>query len=195
MENSFLNNLLSKDADVLIYLNSLGSEHWDKFWLFITNQYSWTPVFMLLLVLISLKFGLKRTVFTLLFLVVLIAFSDQLTNLVKNTTLRIRPCNTEGLKQYLRPFSYKPGGYSFWSGHAFSSTSLTTFMILLLRPHYKFIYLLILFPVLFGLSRIYLGVHYPIDVTTGYIMGALTGVILYKAYRLLHQRIFKEDLL
>ena len=137
------------------------------------------------------KLGVKKTIFTLLFLTVFIAFSDQFTNLIKNLTGRTRPCNVPELQEYLRQFSYKPRGKSFWSGHAFISTGFTVFTILLLKKYTKYIYFLIIFPMVFGYSRIYLGVHFPIDVTTGYIMGILFGNLFYWLYSLLYKFVFK----
>ena len=189
-----LDIIRSKDAELLIFLNNLGNEKWDSFWLTITNQFNWIPLFVIILLLIYIRFGLKKTLFSLLFIAVLVAFSDQFTNLIKNTTERMRPCNTAELQEYLRQFTYKPRGYSFWSGHASLSTTFTTFIILLLRSKFKFIYFLILFPIVFGYSRVYLGVHYPGDITVGYLSGIILGTMFYKLYSLLYLKIFKENL-
>lgn len=184
-----MENMIQKDKELLIYLNNLGSEQWDVFWFAITNQFSWTPLFAFVLFLVFKKFGWKKGVFTLLFIAVIVAFSDQFTNLVKNTTERLRPCNTEGVKEYLRQLSYRPRSFSFWSGHAALSTTITTFMILLLRKHYRLIYLMVLFPLLFGYSRIYLGVHFPVDITTGYLVGIILGNLFYCLYLFLEKKI------
>lgn len=183
MENNFLKHIITKDKELLVYLNSLGSEQWDSFWLFITNQFNWIPLFASILFLIIKRFGLKKGTFLLLFIVVLVAFSDQFTNLIKSLTGRTRPCNDPNFQEFLRPFSYKPGGKSFWSGHASLSTTFTTFIILVFQKYYKFIYLLIVFPILFGYSRIYLGVHFPVDVTCGYLSGILLGFLFYKLFK------------
>ncbi len=192
MENSFLESLINKDKELLIYLNNLGSEQWDSLWLFITNQFSWIPLFAFILFLIFKKFGLKKGIFLFLFLVVLVAFSDQFTNLVKNIVGRIRPCNDISLQDFIRQLGYKPGGKSFWSGHASLSSTFTTFIILLFRKYYKFIYLMILFPILFGYSRIYLAVHFPLDVTCGYISGVFVGYLFYKLYQFLSFKYFNS---
>lgn len=184
-----IENIIQKDKELLIYLNNLGSEQWDGFWITITNQFTWTPLFVFVLFLVFKQFGWKKGLFTVLFIAVIVAFSDQFTNLIKNTTERIRPCNTEGLKELLRDFRYKPRGYSFWSGHASLSTTVTTFIILLLRKHFKMIYLMILFPLIFGYSRIYLGVHFPVDVTTGYVTGIILGTLFYFGYLALEKKL------
>lgn len=171
--------LLQIDTELLIFLNNLGSEQWDGFWFFLTNQFSWSPLFAFLLFLIFKKFGWKNGVLLLLFLIVLITFSDQFTNLIKNTFERLRPCNTEGVIEQIRNFNYKPSSYSFYSGHAASSMTFSFFVILLLKSHFKYIWVLLLFPLLFGYSRIYLGVHYPLDIVSGYFAGIFFGYLFF----------------
>lgn len=180
-----LDFLLNKDRELLIFLNNLGSEQWDGFWLFVTNQFSWTPLFVFLLALLFWKFNWKNGLLLLVFIAAFVAFSDQFTNFIKNTFERVRPCNTEDLMDKLRYFTYRPRGFSYYSGHAALSTTVTTFMILTFRKYSKWIFLLILFPVIFGYSRIYLGVHYPLDVLSGYIAGLFWGTIFYKLSSLL----------
>lgn len=195
MENNFLNSIIEKDTQLLIYLNNLGSEQWDSFWLFVTDKLNWIPLFVIVLGLLFVRFKLKKTLFILLFIAVLVAFSDQFTNLIKYFINRTRPCNVPELQEHLRQFTYRPGGKSFWSGHASLSTTFTTFIILLLQNRYRFIYVLILFPILFGYSRIYLRVHYPIDIVSGYFSGILLGFLSYKVLHFFFYRIFKERLL
>ena len=174
-----LDRLLQIDTELLIFLNNLGSEQWDSFWFFLTNQFSWSPLFAFLLFLIFKKFGWKNGVLLLLFLIVLITFSDQFTNLIKNPFERLRPCNTEGVIEQIRNFNYKPSSYSFYSGHAASSMTFSFFVILILKSHYKYIWFLLLFPLLFGYSRIYLGVHYPLDIVSGYFAGIFFGYLFF----------------
>ena len=174
-----LERLLQIDTELLIILNNLGSEQWDSFWFFLTNQFSWSPLFAFLLFLIFKKFGWKSGVLLLLFLIVLVTFSDQFTNFIKNTFERLRPCNTEGVIEQIRNFNYKPSSYSFYSGHAASSMTFSFFVILLLKSHFKYIWVLLLFPLLFGYSRIYLGVHYPLDIVSGYFAGIFFGYLFF----------------
>lgn len=174
-----LETLLQKDTDLLIFLNSLGSEQWDGFWLALTNQFHWSPLFALILFLIFKQFGWKHALLLIVFIAGLVAFSDQFTNFVKHYFERPRPSYTPGVMEKIRQFTYKSGGYSFYSGHASLSTTFTVFIILLFRKHTKYIYLMFIFPLLFGYSRIYLGVHYPLDVTVGYIMGVFWGFMFY----------------
>lgn len=175
-----IESLLQRDTEILIFLNNLGSEQWDGFWLALTNQFHWSPLFALLLFLLFKKFGWKHSLLLLLFIAAMVAFSDQFTNFIKHSFERLRPCNTVGVVEKLRSFAYKPGGYSFYSGHASLSMTFTIFMILLLKKHYKYIWFLLIFPLFFGYSRIYLGVHYPLDIFTGYLAGIIWGILFYR---------------
>ena len=54
-----LEKIQELDTNLLVYLNGLGSETYDKLWLIITNQLYWTPFFLLLFFLIYKKIGGK----------------------------------------------------------------------------------------------------------------------------------------
>ncbi len=87
-----------------------------------------------------------------------------------------------------RPFDLMlifESGYSFPSGHAMVSLSFYGFIIYLINKlnldkkiKIFFSILLIILIILIGLSRIYLGVHYPSDVLAGYLI-SLAYLIIY----------------
>jgi len=176
---SFINQLINLDKSALIYLNNLGSEKWDGFWLVITHQYNWIPLFALMLFLIFKIYGLKKGLIILLFAAVLVAFTDQFVNLIKNTFGRLRPNNDPTVKNLIR-IAYSPHSFSFVSGHATNSTANTVFIYMLLKKHFKYVWLFFVWPLVFAYSRIYLGVHYPIDVVAGALIGIGLGFGFYK---------------
>ena len=72
------------------------------------------------------------------------------------------------------------GGFAFPSGHAQGSTTLWLMLALLIRK--KWInYLAVIMIILVSLSRLYLGVHYPVDILGG-ILIALILVFAYDKY-------------
>lgn len=174
-----LNFIIQKDKELLIFLNNLGSETFDFFWITVTNKRTWIPLYLLLLYLIFKAFGTKKGFMILLMAVILITFADQFTNLIKNTFERIRPCNDLSMYEQLR-ILHKSRDFSFFSGHASNSFANTTFLFLLLRKYYKYMGFLFIWPLLFAYSRIYVGVHYPLDIFVGMIFGLLSGFIFYK---------------
>jgi undecaprenyl-diphosphatase len=177
-----LEKLISLDKQLFVYLNSLGSVTYDDFWLLITKQINWAPFFILIFYLIYKKIGLKKLGITLLFIAVLILVCDQTANLFKEAFQRLRPCNDPEIKTIIRVVK-QSDTFSFFSGHATNSMATTVFVFLLLKKHYQYSYLLFLFPLIFAYSRIYLGLHFPIDILSGYLFGASFGFLFYKIYQ------------
>ena len=181
--------LIQKDKQFLIYLNNLGSEQWDSLWLFITNQLNWAPLFLLIIFLIFKNLGWKKGGFLFLFLIVMVAFSDQFTNMIRGIFERLRPNNDTSINHLLRTL-INPQSYSFTSGHATTSTAFTVFVYLLFRDKYKYIKWMFLFPLVFAYSRLYLGVHFPIDIVCGAIVGTTIGFTCYKIHSFLQKKLF-----
>ncbi|MCC9073102.1 phosphatase PAP2 family protein [Flavobacterium sp. F-65] len=177
-----LEKLQELDTNLFVFLNGLGSETYDKLWLVITNQLNWTPLFLLLLYLIYKKLGTKQTLYLLLFLAILIACTDQLTNAVKYSVQRLRPCNNPDINSFIRIVQSRQS-FSFFSGHAANSLAAATFLYLVLNKHFKYFGLLFLWPLIFAYSRIYLGLHYPLDILCGYLVGIIMGFLIYKLYQ------------
>ena len=186
-----LETIKELDTNLLICLNGLGSEKYDNFWLFITDQLHWTPLFLLFFYLIYKKIGGRQTLYVLLFVAILIAFTDQTCNLFKHTFQRLRPCNNPDLASIIRIVQVRKS-YSFFSGHAANTMAVAAFLFLVLKRHFKYFGLLFLWPLVFAYSRIYLGLHYPGDILAGYFFGALFGSLLYLVYRKLKPQYFPE---
>ena len=182
-----MEELISLDKELFLFLNGLGSEAYDEFWKLITKQINWAPFILAVFYLIQRKIGWKNFGIAILFLVVLIAFTDQITNLFKYSFERLRPCNDTDVNGIARIVIHR-NSFSFFSGHASNSMATTTFIFLLLRKHYKFTFLLFLFPLIFAFSRIYLGLHFPSDILVGYLFGATFGFGFYKLYAFLGRK-------
>lgn len=177
-----LEKVLAFDTQLFVFLNGLGTATYDGFWLFITKQSNWTPFFLMLLFLVYKKLGTKPTLTLLLFVALLLLVSDQTCNLFKYTFQRLRPCNNPEIKSMIRVVK-SSDTFSFFSGHAANSMATMTFLFLLLKKYYRYAFLLFLFPLIFAYSRIYLSLHYPLDIVTGYSFGASFGFIAYKLYQ------------
>lgn len=177
-----LEKIISLDKELFLFLNGLGSPAFDPSWQFITKQVNWTPFFLLVFYLIYKKLGLKNLGIIILFIAFLILICDQTANLFKYTFERLRPCNDLQIKDSIRVVK-QSDTFSFFSGHATNSMATTVFVYLIMRKHYKHIYLFFLFPLIFAYSRIYLGLHFPGDILAGYTFGATSGFLFYKVYQ------------
>ena len=174
----FLNRIIQFDKEVFIYLNGLGNETWDPFWIAATNMFTWIPLYLFLFYLIFKAFGWKKGLILVLITALMVTFSDQFTNLIKHSFERLRPNNDPSINQFIR-ILHTPKGFSFYSAHAGTSMAVTTFMYKTLKDKFQYIYLLYLWPVIFAYSRIYVGVHFPTDVLTGALTGFLIGWMFY----------------
>lgn len=181
--------LIQLDKQFLIYLNNLGTPGWDPFWLFITKQFNWAPLFIVVLFFFFKYLGWKKGVFLLFFLAVLITFSDQFVNIIRATFERLRPNNDPEIQDKLRTL-INPQNYSFISGHATTSTAVAIFAINVLGKYTKYIYLFLLFPLFFAYSRLYLGVHFPIDIFTGASVGCIIGLVSARLFNLCTRKFF-----
>jgi undecaprenyl-diphosphatase len=184
-----LDKILSFDQNLFIYLNGLGSESYDRLWLLITKQVNWIPLFFLLFYIIFKKLGTKQSLYLLLFVAVLLLFTDQITNLFKNGFQRLRPCNNPDINTKIRIVQFR-NSFSFFSGHAANTMAVATFLYLIFKKEFKYFWLLFLWPLIFAYSRIYLGLHYPLDIICGYLCGAIMGLLMFKLYQIAQKRNF-----
>ena len=180
--NTMLDQLLHYDTELFLYLNNLGSPAWDGFWLTYTKKTLWIPFYALLLFLIYREWGKKPILVTVALVALMIVFTDQITNLFKYGFERLRPCHVEALMGKMRVVREGCGGwYGFFSGHASNSMAAAIFAGLMLRKTSKYIiYGLVIWAMAMGYSRIYIGVHYPLDVVCGMLFGGFVGLLFYK---------------
>lgn len=177
-----LEKLINLDKQVFVFLNGLGSSEFDGLWLFITHQFNWAPFFLVIFYLLYSKIGIRNFIIAILFIAVLVLICDQTANFFKESVQRLRPCNDEEIKGIIRIVKDSET-FSYFSGHATNSMATTVFVFLILKKYFKYAFLLFLFPLIFAYSRIYLGLHFPLDILSGYIFGATFGFLFYKIYQ------------
>lgn len=185
-----IEQLIEYDKELFLYLNGLGNVYWDAFWLFYTAKLHWIPFYALLCYLMYKRLNSKMFILTLVVIALLVTFTDQVTNLFKNGFERFRPCYEDGVAEYMRLVRETCGGrYGYFSGHSSNSMGVAIFVGLMLRNTYKYILpILIIWSLLMGYSRIYVGAHYPLDVLSGLIFGGLSGFMFYKLDKYLQSR-------
>lgn len=177
-----LEQLLQYDTELFLFLNNLGSAAYDGFWTVLSEKYTSIPLYVVLLYLIYKHFQWKATLLVLVAVALMIACTDQLANLFKYVLFqRPRPCRVELLKEQMRLVADGCGRYGYFSAHAASSMALAVCIGLLLKPYYRYLVFFLLFwAAVIAYSRIYLGVHYPLDIITGMVFGAVIGWIFYR---------------
>jgi undecaprenyl-diphosphatase len=186
-----LEKLGALDRKLFIWLNSLGSETWDPLWLIITKQVSWIPIFAIVIYLAFKRLGWKHALMVVGLIGLLVLFTDQTTNLIKNSVRRLRPGSDPAIADIIRAIQ-KRHSFSFISGHASNSMAVAFFAYRVLHPYLKYIGFFFLWPLIFAYSRIYLGLHYPGDILCGYLFGLFTGWLMLKFYAALRDKYFPQ---
>ena len=178
------------DVELLIYLNGLGSTTWDGFWMFMTTTVYSVPFYLVALYFVYKTYGTRKTLYSLLFLAILITASDQLSNAFKYGFERLRPCHNEEVKDLIRLVKSSCGGYySFFSAHASTSMAIVVYFALLIKSKVKYFALFLIFwAVLIGYSRVYIGVHYPFDVLFGFTVGGTIGFTIFILFKTFLQK-------
>ena len=171
-----LRSLRYWDQDLLVWLNNLGTEPYDAFWIFVTQIESWTPLFLFFIGVLLYYYKGKKGLVLLLGGIITFFITLAITDFTKIYAARIRPNNIETLSSVIRVLK-NPTSYSFFSGHASSSFCIVVFLVLCIRKLNTWVYLAFIWPLLFAGSRIYLGVHYPSDIIVGALVGSLIAIL------------------
>ena len=187
-----IEEIIDFDKVIFLYLNSLGSKSFDFFWLLITNKFLNFIIYFSLLFAVYRRYGIAKALNIFLLVLILIGMVDQTTNLSKFFFERPRPCYDEQISLLSRLVSSKCGGkFGFFSAHASNSFALATFFSFIFK-NFKFLKVVIIFfASLIAYSRIYIGVHYPLDIMIGAIVGTFFSITyIYFINKYLKNRIF-----
>lgn len=169
-----LDGLLQFDRSVFLALNGLNNDFFDMFFSLFTSKEIWYPFYVILAILIVRKYK-KSSFWIILLLALVIVASDQISGVIKHLVERPRPTHEPLLAGLVHNTFVGPGGsYGFPSSHAANAFALFVFISFLFRERNVTISLF-LWAILTAYSRIYVGVHYPLDILCGTILGCLLG--------------------
>ncbi|NND06181.1 MAG: phosphatase PAP2 family protein [Saprospiraceae bacterium] len=144
----------------------------------------WIPFYVFIVSFLVKNFP-KNGLWMVLFAVITIGISDTASSQwIKKSVQRLRPCNDNTISKQVELRVRCGGGYSFTSSHATNHTALAFYLIILFQGMRKWWgWLLILWALSVGWSQIYVGVHYPLDVLAGSVLGAVIGTMLAWLYQ------------
>jgi len=186
-----VNALFQYDFQLLKFVNmELAGAALTRVMLAVTDKHNWYPFIGLAVVLLLFagrKLPHRGSWFTrvnprvfVLGLILCIALTDQVGTLLKHSVVRIRPNRDEAVAAQLDCRLHTGGRRSFPSNHAANSAGLAVFTSLVYPPAAV---PALVFTFVVGFSRVYLAVHYPSDVIAGWLIGALSGFVVWLALR------------
>jgi len=149
----------------------------DGFFLFIRESELWVPFYLFLLVFITLNYR-KKGLWWAAYLGMTAIIADLISSkLIKDTlVVRTRPCGDPLIIDTVRFIAnYCPVSSSFTSSHACNHFALAFFIYRTLRHTSRWWRLVFVWAFLISYAQVYVGVHFPLDVTCGAIIGSLIG--------------------
>lgn len=180
---AFIEQIVNWDKALFVTLNKWGIEALDPFFLAISEIAIWIPFYAFFVFLLFKKFHLKTAIIFVLAAVACVALCDQISvNAFKNVFERLRPCHTPDLEGQFRLVKEGCGGwFGFVSSHATNTFGFAILMGLIFKQKFPFVlWILLAWATLISYSRVYLGVHFPLDVICGGLLGAVIGLFCYK---------------
>lgn len=181
---SVFNEILQLDQAGFLLLNGLGNSKWDGFWVDMTHLQTWIPTYIIIALLMYHLWGWEKATIALIFIGLMILCTDQMTNWIKYTVKRDRPCWDPDIGAQVRLAQGFCGGpYGFFSAHAANHFALALFLGKILRTYAHYVpFLLLLWASVVAYSRVYVGVHYPLDIISGALFGLCIGFIFNKLH-------------
>jgi membrane-associated phospholipid phosphatase len=176
---SFWQKIEKLDQWLFIQVNSVyTNSFFDSLLPFMRNSLHWAPLYLFLIVFALLNFKAKGG-WWIVFMLATVAITDMTgTYIFKHNVQRIRPCGDPDFYMQVRLLvDHCSSGFSFVSNHAANHFGLATFFFITLRPWlHNWASIGLLWAALISYAQVYVGVHYPLDILAGTLLGLLVGI-------------------
>lgn len=142
------------------------------------NKLFWIPLYLFIASFLTINFGRKGSLIVLCLATTIVIADGVSSKIIKPTIERVRPCNDVQLQESVRSLVRCGSGYSFTSSHATNHTAIAFFLIFMLGNLFKWIKLpLFLWAFSISYGQIYVGVHFPLDIVGGMLIGFIIGLM------------------
>ena len=179
-----MEELIHLDKELLLWLNGSDSLFMDSLIMTLTNAKTWIPLYLSLFYVVLKSNATVKDILLVLAAAgacVLLAGTIDDT-IVKPLVARWRPGHDPEIGMLVDTVDgYRGGRYGFFSAHASNTFSIAVFFSLLMRQR-LFTVFMVFYSLINCYTRMYLGVHYPGDITVGLLWGGLVGWGVYKGY-------------
>lgn len=174
-------------TDINLFLKihrGLSNDFFDFLLPLLRNRFFWSPLYVFFIVF-CIKQYKKDGYYVIGGTLLTFAIGDlTASRLIKNAVQRIRPCNDPLLADEIITRVTCGSGFSFPSAHATNHFAIAIFVILVFYKHWKPVLPIgLLWAASISFSQVYVGVHYPIDVTVGALLGTCIGLLVYQLFK------------
>ena len=185
MIQDFWASIIKWDQSLFELINgSWSSPNLDLFLSWMRTAENWIPLYLFLLGFLFYKWGWKAWKWV-LGAVVTISMTDQVSSFFFKPLLhRLRPCADPAMISHVKlVIGACPSSFSFTSSHATNHFGIAMFIFMTLQPFFKkYTYLFFLWAALISYAQVYVGVHYPLDVVAGSILGLTIGYVFARLF-------------
>jgi undecaprenyl-diphosphatase len=179
-----MDEIIQFDKHLLLMLNGSDSVFLDWVIMTLTNAKTWIPLYLsLLYVVVKTNRNLRDVLMVLLAAGLCVLLAGTIDDeIVKPLVARWRPTHDPEIGSMIDTVNgYRGGNFGFFSAHAANTFSLAVFFSLLMR-HRLFVCFMVGWSLTNCYTRLYLGVHYPGDITVGLLWGGFVGWLVYRLY-------------
>jgi len=176
--------LIQWDHQLFQFINSgLSNSVFDLILPLLREKLIWIPLYIFIFAFLLHNFG-RKGYWLVLMLIVTVGISDLMSSkVIKPLVERARPCHLDQNDLPVQLRARCGRGYSFTSSHATNHFSIAFFLFLVYKGRRKWIRKgLILWAASISFSQVYVGVHFPIDIFCGAILGMMIAFISYGFY-------------
>ena len=183
-----IEQIIEIDKHIMVFFNkTISNPIFDLIMPIITNQ-NFLVFSGLILIGYLAYYGEKRGRITIVVLLIAASFSDAICfQVIKPWVGRIRPSHE--FYDYINLLVSKGGKYSFPSNHAANSFVFATVLSYFYEKNKTFLYIL---ASAIAFSRVYVGVHYPLDIVSGAIIGYIISWIILSMWVIIKMRELKR---
>ena len=179
------------DEELFLWLNSFHVDWLDPIMFQFTQTITWIPLYAILIFLIY-KINPKNSWWIYGGAALTVLISDQVTSgIMKPFFERLRPCHDEKWEGVIHNYGRCGGLYGFVSSHAANTFGIAMFLNLTLQKKLPYLKWLFVWAAVVSYTRIYLGVHYPMDVLLGSVIGIAAGFLAWFLIVIVKREILK----
>jgi undecaprenyl-diphosphatase len=151
---------------------------------FIRQQEFWYFFYLFLLVFVLYNFGIRGCWWAVTLIMTVIIGDLFSSSLIKSLIFRFRPCRNPDLADQVRVLTnYCPQSSSFTSSHACNHFAAAWFIFITLNQTGSWRWMLFLWAFVISYAQIYVGVHFPLDILGGAILGSSIGLAMSKFFK------------
>ncbi len=190
-----MDTIIQMDKQLLLAINGSDSLFVDYLAKTLTTAATWIPLYVsLFYVVVKNNDNFRRIICILAYAGLCVLFAGTVDDLlVKPLVARLRPTHDFQIGMLVDTVDgYRGGKYGFFSAHAANTFSIAVFFSLLMRSRLVTL-LLVGWSLTNCWTRLYLGVHYPLDILCGLLWGGSVGTGIYFLYRYVDRRLLHSE--